>query len=115
MNKMLYWFTTGSAVLAFILVVTNLCLINGNQAIQQDIVSKQNEINVAMNVSPINQQLAQALFDASTKAKDNQIRDLLISQGFELKEKADKQPAPAAKEPAAPAKPVKAKTQSVEE
>lgn len=115
MNKMLYWFTTGSAVLAFILVVTNLCLINGNQAIQQDIVSKQNEINVAMNVSPINQQLAQALFDASTKAKDNQIRDLLISQGFELKEPADKQPAPAAKAPVAPAKPVKAKTQSVEE
>jgi len=115
MNKMLYWFTTGSAVLAFILVVTNLCLINGNQAIQQDIASRQNEINIAMNVSPINQQLAQALFDASTKAKDTQIRDLLISQGFEVKDKAGNQVTPEAKAPVAPAKPVKAKSQTVEE
>lgn len=101
MNKILYWFTTGCAALALILVVTNVCLIKGNQGIQEDITFRQNIINTAVNVSPINQQLAQALYDAAQRTNDKQIRALLTEQGFQVEEK------PAAKAVAAPAKAAK--------
>lgn len=112
MNKILYWFTTGCAVVALVLIVTNICLIKGNQQIQQDIAFKQNIINTAVNVSPLNQQLAQALYDAGAKAKDQQILALLKEQGIEADKQMNKeQPKDEAKAPA----PAKAKAKKAGE
>lgn len=117
LNKVLYWFTAVCAGLAFLLVVSNLCMINGNYKIQQEISFRQNVINTAVSVSPINQQLAQALYDAAIKSNDKQIKTLLTEQGFTIEEKpakaAEAPKAEAAKAPAKPA-PAKAKKEGEE-
>lgn len=89
-DKILYWATMVSASLALLLFVSNACLINGNISLQSDINQRQNVINIASNVLPLNQQLSNALYDASVKTNDADIRALLIAQGFTLPTKADK-------------------------
>jgi len=83
-DKILYWGSTVVAGVTLILFLLNVCLINGNQRLQGDINTKQNTIQLASNVVPLNQQLSQALYQASTKNNDAKIRELLTSQGFTL-------------------------------
>ncbi|MDD3183132.1 MAG: hypothetical protein PHD48_10075 [Alphaproteobacteria bacterium] len=89
-DKILYWATMVSAALALLLFVSNACLINGNSALQSQINQRQNIINIASNVLPLNQQLSNALYEASIKTDDADIRALLVAQGFTLPSKADK-------------------------
>ncbi len=93
-DKILYWATMVSASLALLLFVSNACLINGNTDLQTQISQRQNVINIASNVLPLNQQLSNALYDASVKNNDSDIRALLVAQGFTLPTKADKSTAP---------------------
>ena len=103
-NKILYWVTAVFAGLALLLLIFNACMINSNQRIQADIASKQQLINTAMTVSPINQQLSQALYDASMKSNDEKIKDLLVQQGFKLPAKTEAKDAADPKKAPAPAK-----------
>jgi len=113
-DKILYWATTVSSCLALLLFVTNTSLINGNMDLQADIGQRQLVINTAQNVLPLNQQLSNALYDASVKTNDSKIRELLTSQGFTLPSKTDKADAPKVAEAASkPAK--KAVTNSKKE
>lgn len=89
-DKILYWATLVSASLALLLFVSNACLINGNSDLQSQINQRQNIISIASNVLPLNQQLSNALYDASVKTNDKEIRALLVAQGFTLPTKADK-------------------------
>ncbi|MGE4351145.1 MAG: hypothetical protein AB7E52_03040 [Bdellovibrionales bacterium] len=89
-DKILYWATVVSSALALLLFVTNAMLINGNAQLQGQINQRQNVINIASNVLPLNQQLSNALYDASVKTNDEDIRSLLVAQGFTLPSKADK-------------------------
>lgn len=93
-DKILYWATLVSASLALLLFVSNACLINGNSDLQSQINQRQNVINIASNVLPLNQQLSNALYDASVKTNDTEIRALLVAQGFTLPSKTDKTNAP---------------------
>lgn len=83
-DKILYWTTVGFAALAMLLFITNVTLINGNQGMQESINQRQGVINMAQNVAPLNQQLTQALAEASVKGGDESIRALLTSQGINL-------------------------------
>ncbi|MFA6280500.1 MAG: hypothetical protein WC612_06895 [Bdellovibrionales bacterium] len=101
-EKILYWVTMLSTGAAFLLFVSNACMINSNQVRQNDINQKQLAISTASKVLPLNQQLSNALYEASVKNNDAKIRELLTSQGFVIPEKgADK----AAKAEAAPKAP----------
>lgn len=99
-DKILYWTTAVCTGLALLLFLTNASLIHGNQRIQGEINQRQNIINTAMNVQPLNQQLSQAIFDASVKTDDAKLRELLTSQGFTLPSKAPAKATEAAKAPA---------------
>jgi len=115
-DKILYWATTVSSGLALILLVTNLAMLNGNQSLQGDINQRQTVINTASAVVPLNQQLSNALYDASVKNNDEKIRELLTAQGFTLPTKGDKQAAPkVAQESEKAAAPKKATKKSEEE
>lgn len=89
-DKILYWATMVSACVALLLFMTNASMINGNQKLQGDISQRQVIINTAANVLPLNQQLSNALYDASVKNNDQKIISLLTAQGFTLPAKADK-------------------------
>jgi len=87
-DRILYWTTTVSAFLALVLFVSNVAMIKGNQSLLDDINNKQMIINTASKVIPLNQQLSQALYQASidkdNKKDSSKIRALLIEQGFVL-------------------------------
>lgn len=108
-EKILYWVTMVSAGVAFLLFVANASLINANQVKQSDIQQKQLVINTASKVLPLNQQLSNALYEASLKTNDQKLTELLTSQGFVLPERA------AEKEPKAAAAPKTLKTPKNEE
>lgn len=92
-DKILYWASMVSASIAFLLFVTNSCLINSNMKIQEQINQRQMVINTASKVLPLSQQLSNAIYDASVKNNDAGLRALLTSQGFTLPSKADKEKA----------------------
>jgi len=92
-DRIIYWTTVVSACLALVLFVANVSMMNGNQSIRDDINQKQMIINTASRVQPLNQQLSQALYQASMD-KDNKedsakIRTLLTEQGFVLPTQED--------------------------
>ena len=89
-DKILFWAATASSSLALVLCVTNTSLINGNMDLQASISQRQLVINTAQNVLPLNQQLSNAIYEASVKTNDEKLRTLLTSQGFTLPSKEDK-------------------------
>ncbi len=97
LDKILYWKTVVFSGLALLLFICNVVMIWGNQDLQAEVNRRQNIINVATNVLPLNQQLSQALFEVSEKNGNAKIKELLTSQGFVLPEKNKAAPAPAPK------------------
>ncbi len=87
-EKVLYWSTLVAAAFSLLLFIVSVTLVSGNNEIRGKVGGKQEVINLAKNVLPLNQQLSQALYKASVEKKDLKIRDLLTSQGFTLPEKA---------------------------
>jgi hypothetical protein len=87
-ERALYWPTFVAAALSLLLFIVSMSLANGNRNVQEQIAQRQNVINIARNVMPLNQQLSQALYDASVKEKDKALEDLLVSQGVRLPEPA---------------------------
>jgi hypothetical protein len=99
-DKVLYWGAMVLSALALVLLVANVCVINGNRSLQVQISQNGAAINNSQNLSQLNQALVQALAQASVENDDSNIRDLLSSQGITIKPKAaaDKSaPAPASK------------------
>ena len=86
-EKIIYWSTLVASSFALLLFVVSFTMVSGNRDVQTQIAKKQGIINLARNVVPLNQQLSQALYQASLKKKDKAIQDLLVSQGFTLPEK----------------------------
>lgn len=90
-DRIIYWTTVVSSSLALILFLANVSMMNGNQSIRDNINHKQMIINTAQRVMPLNQQLSQALYqasaDKSNKADSAKIRTLLTEQGFVLPSK----------------------------
>lgn len=87
-DKILYWTMGFFASLALILSIADMALVKGNQTLQAEVNQRQNMIATAQRVAPLSQQLSQALYDISVKDNDANIRELLVSQGFVLPEKA---------------------------
>jgi len=109
-DKILYWSTVIFSSMAMILFLSNVALVNGNRDLQGDINARQNSINIATNLAPLNQNLAQALAEISTKNDDKDIEGLLASQGITIRKpdakadagaKADTAKKPAAKKTSA--------------
>ena len=88
-DKFLYCGSTAFAALALLLMLVNICLVNSNRNMQNDLNQRQAAINNSGTLNQINQALLQALAQASIDNNDKDIRDLLESQGFTLKAKAE--------------------------
>jgi hypothetical protein len=95
-DKVLYWGSVVLSALALVLLVANVCIINGNRSMQVEIGQHQGMISNSVNMSQLNQALVQALAQASIDDDDKDIHDLLAGQGITVKPKADKT-APASK------------------
>ncbi len=84
-DKIMYWASVLFSALALLLFVANTALIKGNRNMQEDIGQRQAVINNAQNLTPLNQNLAQALAETAVKNDDKKISDLLASQGITIR------------------------------
>ena len=84
-DKIVYWATVLDSFLGLALLVANLSLIGGNQRLQAEAAQRQAVIATATNLTPLNQNLAQALAEVSVKYDDGDIRDLLATQGISIR------------------------------
>ncbi len=101
-DKILYWTSVVLSGLALLLFVMDIGLISGNRNLQTEIAQRQGVIENAARLTPLNQNLAQALAEASVKNNDTEIRDLLAAQGIKISKndkKGDKTDTPAKKKP----------------
>ena len=97
-DKILYWVSVLFSGFALLLFITDTALISGNRNLQGEVNARQASIDTAQRLTPLNQQLAQALAETSVKNDDKDIRELLSSQGIQIRN-PDK-----SKDAAAPAK-----------
>jgi len=86
-DKVMYWLSMLFSGIAVLLVVLDMAMVSGNRALQIELNSRQMSIDNAVRLSQLNQNLAQALAEASLKNNDKEIRDLLYSQGITIKDK----------------------------
>jgi hypothetical protein len=96
-DKVLYWGSMVFGGLALLMLIANVCLINGNRSLQMDLANRQAAINNAGSLNQLNQALVQALAQASVNNQDKEVSDLLTSQGISVKPKSAAAQAPDAK------------------
>ena len=100
------WFRgvlAGIAVLCLAFVVVNIFLFLGNRTIQGEVNDRQQFINQSIQLDRLNRELIAALANLAARTNDDQVRNLLASQGitFTVNQPTGAAPAPTA--PAAPA------------
>lgn len=96
-DKIMYWVTVLFSGLAVLLIIVNMAVVSGNRTLDIEVKTRQMAIDTAARLSQLNQNLAQALAEASVKNDDQQIRDLLTSQGISIKSNKDANATAAAK------------------
>lgn len=106
-QKILYWGAILLSGVALILFLANTALVSRNQTLQASVSQRQATIELFTVLNPLNQNLAQALAQASVKFHDDAIRQLLASQGITINNETAKAPASAASAP----EPAAAKTE----
>ena len=78
------WAVTGIAGLSLVLVVVNGALFLTNRTIQNEINTRQQLINQAVQLERLGQELVNALAGLALRNNDEQLRQLLADQGITL-------------------------------
>ncbi len=100
------WFRgvlAGVAALGLVFVVINIFLFLGNRTIQGEVNDRQQFINQSIQLDRLNRELIAALANLAARSNDDQVRNLLASQGITFTLNQPTGASPAASAPAAPA------------
>lgn len=100
------WFRgvlSGVALLGLIFVAINIFLFLGNRTIQGDVNDRQQFINQSIQLDRLNRELIAALANLAARNNDDQVRNLLASQGITFTVNQPTTAGPAASGPTAPA------------
>lgn len=97
----LNWTVALLAAAGLAIAVTTIFVASGNRELQRDISRRQQEINQALQLQPLNNQLIQALAALSVQRNDPQLAKVLTDNGITVQPNAPTVAPPAAA-PAAP-------------
>ena len=83
-----YWLSTALAVILLVLVIINIGFYQGNVSRRQEVNSRQNEIQQALQLEGLYREILQALANTTIGKGDNpgdkQIEQMLASQGIKV-------------------------------
>ncbi|HLJ64686.1 MAG TPA: hypothetical protein VKT70_11310 [Stellaceae bacterium] len=79
------WTASGLGVISLVLVGVSVGLRFSNQAIDADVIGRQNFINATVQLGQVEAALLQLLGNAALNNKDEQIHDLLTRHGITVK------------------------------
>jgi hypothetical protein len=88
------------AAVGLAVTVTMIFVASGNRELQREVARRQQEVNQALQLQPLNNQLIQALATLSVQRNDPQLAKVLTDNGITVQFNA-----PAGAAPAAPAAP----------
>jgi len=87
---------------ALAMSVTTVFVATGNREMQRDVARRQQEVNQALQLSPLNNQLIQTLAAISVQRNDAQLGKILTDNGISVQLNTPS-PSPSPSPPAAPA------------
>jgi len=102
-DKRVGWVVVALTGAALLMTITTIAMSSGNRALQRDAALRQQEVNQALQLAPLNTQLIQALAVMSVQRNDQQIAKILADNGITVQ--LNPPPATAAPTPAVPALP----------
>lgn len=76
------WVVVALTGTALLMTITTVVMSNGNRALQRDVAQRQQEVNQALQLAPLNTQLIQALAVMSVQRNDQQIAKILADNGI---------------------------------
>jgi hypothetical protein len=88
-EKVTYWASVVLSALALALLIVNVAMVDSNRHLQDEVNQRQAVIQRGLTMSQVNQNLVQALAQASFKDNDSGMRQLLSSQGITVKNNAE--------------------------
>lgn len=89
----LNWLVAVLAAGALATAVTTIFVASGNRELQRDVTRRQQEINQALQLQPLNNQLIQALAALSVQRNDPQLAKILTDNGINVQLSAPAAPA----------------------
>lgn len=90
-EKLVYYVTVFLSLMAITLLIANIVLIEENHTLQNELAQRQAVINDGANLSQFDQGLVNTLASLATKNDDRDLRALLTTQGFVIKQNAEQQ------------------------
>lgn len=81
-NTALNWVVALLAGAGLAVAVTTIFVASGNRELQRDVTRRQQEVNQALQLQPLNNQLIQALAALSVQRNDPQLAKILTDNGI---------------------------------
>lgn len=78
----LNWLVALLAAVALAAAVTTIFVASGNRELQRDVTRRQQEVNQALQLQPLNNQLIQAVAALSVQRNDPQLAKILSDNGI---------------------------------
>ena len=79
-----FWLLNALGGIALVLVIANMVLYHGNREAQQAFATRAEFIQRSRQIEPLYRDIVRALAELAAKEKDEQIRQLLGSQGINV-------------------------------
>jgi hypothetical protein len=79
-----FWTFTGTSGLALVLALTNMVLFQTNRGLQEEANSRAQYIQQSVALEGLYREIVKALADRALATRDDQVRDLLAAEGFNL-------------------------------
>jgi hypothetical protein len=79
-----FWIVTVAGAMAFGLVVLNMFLFQTNRELQAHANSRAQYIQQSVAMEQLHRQIAQELANRAVRTRDDQVRDLLAAEGFNV-------------------------------
>jgi hypothetical protein len=89
----LNWLVALLAGAGLAIAVTTIFVASGNRELQRDVARRQQEVNQALQLQPLNNQLIQALAALSVQRNDPQLAKILTDNGITVQLNAPAAPA----------------------
>lgn len=81
-STVLNWIVALLAATGLAIVVTTIFVASGNRDLQREVARRQQEVNQALQLQPLNNQLIQALAAMSVQRNDPQLSKVLTDNGI---------------------------------
>ena len=79
-----FWVLTVAGIICLALVAANIVLVQNNRSLQTEANGRGQYIQQSVQIENLYREIVQALADRAVRTHDEQVRDLLAAEGFNV-------------------------------